>query len=277
MAENEGMVSPGETGSETGNNGGDAPNYAGYSTPEELVSAHQNLTSEKTTLEARIKDLQTYQGRSGTEIGNLRQQLATLTGQIEAYKSMPQQPATPQVSPLDTIAAKLQNGEITEAEAIKQAALVASQTVETKLGAQFKTMLSSEIGRLQRDAEWKEYKTNFLKENPGYEEAYKTGKLEPWLSKGIPGQEAWTQFQLQATKQELETLKAQARKAADDAEKKGLEKGIKIEQGKTASSKVLNGKSASFAQNQGKYDLGNPQQRRQAAIDKLNQIRSGVG
>lgn len=272
--------SMGEPGGDAGQSNGDntGGGFAGFETPEALAEAYQGLVTEKTSLSEKLSNLEKLRGQHGTEIGNLRQQIATLTGQINAYKTMPPAPvhAGPPMPTLDDIALKLSNGDISEADAIKQAAMIASQATETKLGEKFKTMLSSEIGKLKSESAREKYVSNFIKENPGYEEAYKEGKLYPWLSKGMGGEEAWLHYQLQATKSELDGLKAQSKKAAEEAEKKGMEKGVKIEQGKTGAAKVLNGKSTSFAQHQGNYDLNDATQRRQAAIDHLNRLRSGT-
>ena len=275
--ENGSMGEPGgEAGQSTGDAGQGGEGFAGFDSPEALAEAYQGLVSEKTTLTDQIKNLETLRGQHGTEIGNLRQQLATLSGKLEAFNSMPPQPSGPTEN-LDSIALKLSNGDISESEAIKMAAEISSKETETKLGRQLEERLSSEINKIKSETAREKYVSKFLGDNPGYKEAYDSGKLNPWLNNGISGEEAWLHYQLQATKTELDSLKAQSKKAAEEAEKKGLEKGVQIEKGKSAAGKVLSGKGTAFSQHQGNYDLSNSAGRRQAGIDRLNQIRSGTG
>lgn len=273
MEKTEGMVSPGETGSETGNSGG-APDYAGYSTPEELASAHKNLASEKAALESRIKDLQAYQGRSGTEIGNLKTQLAAMQGQLQAYQTIQPQNTGPTIQ---DIKAKLDRGDITEADALEMVHKITLSQAESSIMKQYEARYNKDMTEFKNQVAFEKYKEKFLAENKGYSEAYESGKLDKWISQGMSGQAAWDKYQLEQKNAELEALKTQTAKAKEEAEKKGMEKGVKIEQGKAGASKVLNGKSTAFSQHQGNYDLSNPQQRRQAGIDKLNQIRTGAG
>ena len=43
----------------------------------------------------------------------------------------------------------------------------------------------------QRDV----YVENFVNENPGYVDAFNSGKLEPWLKEGMSGETAWDKYQ----------------------------------------------------------------------------------
>ncbi|HBJ75683.1 MAG TPA: hypothetical protein DDY86_09340 [Syntrophaceae bacterium] len=242
--------------------------FAGFNTPEELAADYQSKMTQ-------LKNLESLKGRHGNEIGQLRQQVAMMSGQIEAFKTM--QPAAPQGPTIDDIALKLQNGDIDEAQAIKMAYQLATTDAETRLGKQLQNTLKTEIGKIQQQTAQEKYVATFLGENPGYKEAYDGGKLDTWLQSGMSGEEAWTHYQLQATKAELDTLKKQSDAARIAAENSGINRGIKIEQGKLAAGKVLSGQGGGqFAAAGGKYNLNDPNQRRQAGIDRLKQLRGGT-
>lgn len=261
----------------TGGEGGTSTDYAGFETPDALVEDYQARVSQLESLQGQITDLERIKGTQGNELGTLRNQVAQLTGQIEGMRTAA--PAEPQGPTLDDIARQLEDGDLTEGEAIRKAAQVASQQTKTELGQQFKKDMATEIGNLKAELNRDKYVSNFLKQNPGYEEAYNSGKLNPWLSQGISGEEAWLHYQVQAKDTELAALKKQAEGAAAEAEKGGIDKGIQIQKGKTAAGKVLTGKGGQFAQSgEVNLDPSAPDfalKRRQAGIDKLNQLRSG--
>lgn len=247
--------------------------YGGFNTPEELAADYEAKTGELTRYQEQVRNLETLKGRHGNEIGTLRQQIAQLTGQIEGMRSAtPPAPAGPTI---DDIASKLESGDIDEATAIKMAHNLATQEAETRLGQKFQTMLQSELGKRDEQTAREKYVSQFLSENPGYKEAYENGKLDQWINQGMPGEVAWDKYQLQATKAELQTLKKQAEDAVKAAEAQGLNRGIQIEQGKSAAGKVLTGKGGQFAQVSGKFDLNDPNQRRTAGIERLKQLRGG--
>jgi len=256
-----------------GDGGAQAGQYGGFDTPELLAADHAVKVNELTALNTQVKNLESIKGRHGNEIGTLRNQIATLTGQIEGMKvAKPEAPAGPTI---DDIAKQLEDGDIDEAKAIKMAHQAATQEVETKLGQKFQTMFDTKIGEIQKAADQEKYVAQFMKDNPGYSEAYESGKLDKWINGGVPGEEAWDKFQLETTKAELQSLKSTAEAAALAAGKAGLDKGIKIEQGKTAAGKVLTGKGGQFSATTGKHDLADFNQRRQAGIERLAQLRSG--
>lgn len=267
----EGAATAGAAGAE--GNGGEPKQYGGFDTPEELAADYQTKVGELQNYQAQIKNLESIKGRHGNEIGTLRQQIATLTGQIEGMKTV--QPAVPAGPTIDDIAKKLEDGDIDEATAIRQAHQLATSEAETKLGQKFQTMLQTEIGKIRSDTAHEKYVAKFFADNPGYQEAYEGGKLDQWINQGIPGEEAWTNYQLETTKAELQTLKQKAEAAAKAAGEEGLNKGIKIEQAKSSAGKVLTGKGGQFAAVTGKYDLNDVNQRRQAGQDLLTKLRGG--
>lgn len=262
-----------ETSGQGGGGEGTPVDYAGYESPEQLVDAHTGLVTERDSLREQVTNLESLKGRHGTQIGELQQQIAQLNGHIEGMRSTA--PATPAGPTVDEIARQVANGDIDVDEGILLATQAAAQTTETRLGQQFQGMLQQEISAMKQEADRKEYIADFLKQNAGYEEAYKTGKLAPWLEQGLSGEVAWDKYQLQSKDAELATLKEQSEAAAKQAAETGINKGIQIEKGKTAAGTVLTGKGGQFSQTSGGFDLTDPNQRRQAGIAKLQKMRGG--
>lgn len=254
---------------------GEEASYAGFSTPEELAADYTAKTEELAGLQSQIQNLESLKGRQGGEIGNLRQQLATLNGQLEGMRSAMPQASTAGPS-VDDVIAQYNSGEITEAEAFQKVATITAQTTENNL----KGHVASEIERFKAEAAQAQYAEKFILENPGYKEAFESGKLDQWMSRNpdgsvTGGEFAWAQYQLQAKDAELAAFKQQAEESAKAAEQSGIDKGIKIEQGKTAAGNVLTGKGGQFAASNGNFNLNDPTQRRQAGIERLKQLRGG--
>jgi len=269
----EGATGQGGEGQSAGTSEGQSADYAGFSTPEELVSAYQSTVQEQDALKTQISNLESLKGRHGNEIGQLRQQLAQLTGQIEGMRSS--QKTEPQMS-IEDIKNAVLNGQMTEAEGIA----LASQTAEKRAVEQAKTELSNQFNQFKQQTAQERAVEKFLSENQGYVEALESGKLDQWLDIApdgtkTGGKEAWTQYQLHTTRAELEALKQKAASAAAEAEKGGIDKGLELAKSKANAGKVLNGKGGQFSQNAGNYDLNNPSQRRQAGIALLGKLRTG--
>jgi hypothetical protein len=264
-----------EQNAASGNEGEQAPNFAGFQTPEELAQAYQSVQSEIAARDKQIADLERIKGDNSGKISQLREQNAQLTGKLEGMASTAQQQQ--QGPTLDTIANALSQGKIDEATAIRMASQITEQNVATKLGAQFKKTLTDELSKRDELSARKDYVNQFIKENPGYQEAYDSGKLKPWIDRGLSGEEAWDKFQLDATRAELQALKQAASESNKKAEEAGLDKGIQLEKSKSAAGRVLNGKGGAFTQTASNYDLTNPNQRRQAGIERLNQLRGSSG
>jgi hypothetical protein len=118
----------------------------------------------------------------------------------------------------------------------------------------------------------REYVQKFMSDNPGYKEAFESGKIQPWLDQGMSGEEAWTNFQLTQTRAELDALKKQAEISKKQAEQDGLKKGAQLEQGKSAAGKVLGNHQGSFQQ--GAQSPMSREQRKQAALATLSKMRA---
>lgn len=246
-----------------------AQNYAGFETPELLATGFESLQAEKTALEDQVTNLESLKGRHGNEIGQLKDHINRLTGQIEGMKTSESAAQTPATPTIDEIARQLDDGDITEADALKLVHKAGISEAEARM----KGLVTSEIGKLKQENANEKYVAAYLRDNPGYQEAYDSGKLGPWMDQGQSGEDAWLNFQLQASKDEITSLKEKAKKATEEAEEKGLEKGIKIEKGKSAAGSVLSGKTTQFTQSGEKVDLNDRTQRNQAGHAYLQKLR----
>lgn len=265
MAEDTGADLTGASDSDDNGNG--ETTLAGFQTPEELAAAYESTQAQLESFQKQVTDLERIKGQNSGQISQLKENIANLTGKLEGM-----QRSAPAGPTLDEIASKVENNELSEAEALRMASQVTLQQAQTEFGKQ----LQKAVQDLRAESDHEKYVQKFLKDNPGYEEAFKSGKLNPWLDQNITGEEAWVRYQLQTKDAELAELKKKAEDAAKKAEKEGIDKGVQIEKGKTAAGKVLTGKGGGqFAQAAGKYDLTNAEQRRQAGIERLKQMRSG--
>jgi hypothetical protein len=202
----------------------------------------------------------------------LRQNVAVLNGQIQGMQRVAPQEQGPTI---DDIARQLENGDIDEGQALRTAMQLTERQTETRLGEKFNKTLEDRITQLKEESDHRAYVEKFMQENEGYKEAYDSGKLNQWLNPdGTGGEFAWSQYQLQQKTAEIETLKKQSEAATSAAAQNGMDKGIQIEKGKQAASTVLSGKSGRFAQQTG-VDLKDPNQRREAGIAKLRELRGG--
>jgi hypothetical protein len=273
----------GEGGAATTTNDGQAAvDFAGYKTPEELVSAHKEATTRLESLQKQVTDLERIKGSNSGMISQLNEKIAALSGQIEGMKSAAPVNQAQQGPTLDQVTQALQEGKIDEATAIKLVAQITQRETEAKLMPRFQQVLQKEIGTLKEQSEAEKYAAKFLADNPGYKEAYESGKLDPWLIVGPDGRKsggenAWKEYQLQTTKAELEALKKQSKATVDAAKQDGIDKGLQLAQSKSSAAKVLSGKGGQFSQVTSKYDLKNPTQRSAAGLEILSKMRSGGG
>jgi len=266
----EGQEAPVTGQGEQGTPAPEAPNYAGFSDPAQLAQEYTTLKSQHEQLNGQVKNLEQLKGRQGSELGQLRQSHARLQGMIEA---MQQQRPTSQGPTVEDIGMQLQAGQITEAQAFKAVADIATQQSLTLAEQKFQKALSAESGKFREELSRRDYVSQFMAENPGYKEAYAGGKLSQWIDQGMSGEEAWANFQLTQTRAELDALKKQAETSKKQAEQDGIKKGAQLEAGKTAAGKVLGQHQASFTQ--GAQGPQSREQRKQAALATLQKMRSG--
>jgi hypothetical protein len=256
----------------TGGETGTPTDYAGFETPDALAQDYQEKMSQLESYQKQVADLERIRGTQANELGQLRQNVAALSGQIQGMQRVVPQEQGPTI---DDIAQQLQNGDIDEPQALRMAVQLTTRQTETRLGEKFNKLLDDRISQFKAEASHSKYVEKFMQDNPGYQEAYDSGKLNQWLEPdGSGGEYAWAQYQLQQKTAEVEVLKKQSEAAASAAAQNGMDKGIQIEKGKQAAGSVLSGKSGRFAQQTG-VDLSDPNQRRQAGIAKLREMRGG--
>lgn len=255
-----------------GNEAG-STDYAGFESIEDLTEAYQGATAQQETLQKQIADLERIKGTQGNELGQLRTQVSELQGQIKGFQTaMDSHQAAQNTVTADDIAQRVEDGEITYADGIRQLAKLNDQRVEKDNKA-----LKGQLDHLIKQNEQNQYIQKFMSENPGFQEAHASGKLDPWLQKGMSGEEAWDKFQIQARDEEIATLKKQAETNKKAGEEAGLDKGMKLEQSKKAAGKVLSGKGGAMKQASPNANLSNPNDRRAAGIELLQKMRSGAG
>ncbi|RJR42501.1 MAG: hypothetical protein C4576_16035 [Desulfobacteraceae bacterium] len=75
------------------------------------------------------------------------------------------------------------------------------------------------VDAFQQETLLNQYRDQFVKDNPGYEEAFNKGELQVFIDQGMTGEEAWSRYQLNHTKAEVESL----RKQIEELQSKGPE------------------------------------------------------
>jgi len=244
------------TGSET------PTTYGGFETPEALAAEYEKVSGQ-------VKELESLKGRQGTELGELRTTLARLEGELEAYKSgaggKGGESAAVDLAELER---QYDNGEITLAQFLTKRDAERDKIYDQRL--------KDGLTEFQREQDDKAYAAEFIRDNPGYVEAYNAGRLADDIAKGLSPQHAWDRYQLRASKEELESLKEQSRKAIEEAEKKGAQKGARLEKGSEAAAKVLGEGQGSFAEGGGKTPRTHSEQVA-AGVELIQRMRSGGG
>jgi len=266
--------------STSGQEGAPPSDYAGYKTPEELVTAHQQATNQLGSLQKQVTDLERIKSTNSGLISQLNEKIAHLSGQMEGFRSA--RPAEPQGPSMEQIQTSLREGKIDEAEALSMVSRLNQQQISAKMRNEFNQLLNQEVGKIRQQTETERYVAKFMSENPGYKEAHDSGKLDKWLTINADGsrtggEHAWTMYQLETTRAENERIKKEAADKVAAAEKAGLDKGLQLSKSTSAASKVLVGGGGQFTQTKGNFDLTNPSQRRQAASEYLQKIRTTGG
>ena len=206
----------------------EAPDYAGFQTPDELAAAYQRVLADKESLES-------LKGRMGNELGRVRMEHAKLSGMVEALNSAKQESAQQGISTAD-IYEKLNSGDISEAKAL--------QLMEAALEGRYKNEISKvhqDFTKFREQYDSEKYVQEFLSkpENAGYKEAFQDGKLDRWINQGVPGEMAWVHYKAERAEARAKELEDRIASTKTEAERLGLQKGAQLERGKTMAGKVL--------------------------------------
>ena len=206
----------------------EAPNYGGFSTPEELAAAYQKTLADKENLE-RLK------GRMGNELGQIRSEHAKLTGMVEALRSVREESSRQGVS-TESVYQQLEDGDINEAQALK----MMEKALEDRYSREIKRV-NDEFAKFRESYESEKYVKDFLSkpENAGYKDAFERGDLDRWLNQGVPGEVAWVHYKAEKAEAKAKELEAKIATAKTEAERTGLQRGAQLERGKTLAAKVL--------------------------------------
>ncbi len=262
----DGQGEPGEgTPAGDGGQGGEGtPAYAGFGTPEELVTAHTELVATHEGLQGQVTELESLKGRQGTELGTLRQTTANLEGQIEALKTA-QIPAASDT--LATIQTQYENDEITLGDLLVKRDAV--------MQGNFEKTLDEKFNSFQDSADRRTYEEKFIGDNPGYLEAYNAGHLTEDINRGMSGEHAFSRFGANQAQIKITELEAELQTKIKEAGDAGIQKGAQLEKGKLPSGKVLSGAgSGSFnAQGERVVPLSRAEQR-QKGLELINKMRT---
>jgi len=254
----EGVQAPGDGQGEDTTD--EAPNYAGFSTPEELAEAYQRTLSDKENLE-RLK------GRMGNELGQIRMDHARLSGVVEALQSARAESASQGISTA-SVYQQLENGDINEVQALK----LMEQALEAKYNNEI-SKVNKDFSRFRDEYESEKYVRQFLSkpENAGYKEAFDKGELDRWINQGVPGEVAWVHLKAERAESRAKELEKKIASAKTEAERLGLQRGAQLERGKTVAARVLGdgpgGRIAETPNYQGKVG------RVKAGVQYLEQLR----
>lgn len=165
-------IPPAPTTDKPGKEGGDPDDktFGKFKTPEELGKAYT--------------DLEKKFGEQGKELGNLRKSHALLTDEFSKNKSAAEKAKTEKAEPktdyeaqLNEIYSKLENGDISVTEAIKQSnALTAEMTM-----AQSMNIANKRTQELLADKDAEAAEKKFLEDHSDYEELVASGALQPFI------------------------------------------------------------------------------------------------
>ena len=194
------------------------PDLGGFKSVEELINDHKNLLSLK--------------GKLGNEVGTLRSEIAKYQGKFEALEQMRTQTPAQTVS-MDTLNSQLDKGEISLGQYISER----DKIVKADLNREVEEKLTG----LQKKTEREKNIERFVASNPGYVPAFEEGKLSKWIDKGYSGEVAWDKYNLENLNTENSTLKSQLASTNEKLRLAEAKLGIKIDQGKDGTGKVLGG------------------------------------
>lgn len=172
-----------------------------YKSAEDLAKAH-------TELENKL-------GTQGKELGTLRNEVAQhRAAQAEAGKKETKEPVTDYDAKLNAIYEKLEAGDISVMEAMKQSSALTAEMTMAKAVAESNKRTQEIL--IDKDAESAE--SEWHKTYPDYAEVVASGQLQPYIDKNpILIDETVAYFQYKAD-QRFEEGKAEAEKIAKGAE-----------------------------------------------------------
>ncbi len=268
----EGQTAPGAEGAGQGgdastNDGGDAPDYGGFGSLEELTTAHKTATEQNAHLES-------LKGRMGSEVGSLKQQLAERDGQIKAYQTRPSQPAGPtSAEQIQALQAKLNDGSIGMTDFLSERDAIRDADMEAK----FNKNVDQRFARMKAETDNKASSDKYMADNPGYEQAFNDGHLQQFMQQGMSARQAYTQYQNNQTQAENERLKAEIDEAKKQGQEEGFQKGTAASRGKSAAETVLGDSKGVDHRAGGDHTPAprNHQERVRAGSDLIARIRSG--
>jgi len=206
-------------------------------------------------LEKMFKDSQSMIGKQSSEIGSLRAKLDEMTRQPEA----PAGPSDDET--LNDLLAKMDNGEITIEQGMREALAINSKLIAVQVMNQLN----------QRDEQEKvaEVQGKFLKDNPDYEEVLQNGALQPYLD-ADPMADEYTAYHKYKGDERVNAIKAEY----DAKVLAAKEEGAKLAKGAESAGKVLGKQGGSAQAPQVNRPFKNNQEATAAMMSKLHAMRS---
>jgi hypothetical protein len=216
------------------------PDYGGFETLEALTEEFNRVKTE-------ADELKSLKGRMGNELGELRSEKEKLQSYIDGIESARTEP-TPDTQPrmtLDDIDREYQEGNISLAKALESVKNITESSMESKL-ASTKEEILSDLAR-------ERYSEQFMTDFPDYKELFDTGKLNADMGRGFNPEAAYFAYKGREEAAKNHELQEQIKTLTTNAQNAGVQQGVKLEQGKNAAGKVLDGEggSGSFSQSAG--------------------------
>ena len=242
------------------------PDYAGFQTPDELVTDYQRLKDE-------VEQLGSLKGRLGNEVGEAREAAERYRTMYERTLAEATQraaaPANTGPASVDEIERMVDAGELSYGEGLKMAASLIEQSSINSASQK----VQEELARIEQDRLAREY----IQNNPGYLEAWNSGELKPYIDEGLTGQHAYDRYKLVQLDKEREALKQQLEDKIRSATETGVQTGIQLEKGKSSASRVIGSPSSGIENARPDPQFFSKPERLQAARDYLARKRSGTG
>lgn len=209
-------------------------------------------------MESRLKEKESMIGRHGNTINSLKTEIANMKAQMESSNKQ-QQPD--EAALLSDLYKKMDSGDIGIAEGMQQALAINSNLTAAKVAQQ--------IAEQQKQQEVSKIQTNFLENNPDYEETLQSGVLGPYL-KADPLADNYTAYHLYKADQKIAGIQAETEAKIKAAQ----EEGARLAKGAEAAGKVIGKQGQSTMQNNTPKPFKNAQERNAAMMETLKQMRS---
>jgi len=238
---------------------GQVTDLAGFQTPEELANGFKQVSGQ-------VKELESLKGRQGNELGALRQQVAIQQGKLEGMQEAMSSRSQEQGPTESALYQQYEAGEIDMPTFLSQRDSIREGAIKKEFAGQ--------LNQFKAQTDQEKYADQFIKDNPGYVEAYDAGALSEDMQKGYSAEHSWDRFKARELEGKYAELSGKMDEITKTAQQKGVQNGIKIEQGKKAAGSVLSGSGDPAARNTPSGVIPKTE-RVSAGVDLIRRMRSG--